>query len=404
MNILDRFVVVYLDDIVIYSKSLNEHVKHLRAVFQRLREYELYVKKEKYEFCCEQITFLGHVISQGKIQMDRKKAVHQGIFEIVNPLTDLLRKDQKWERTVACDDAFRSLKQAISSQPVLKLPQFDKPFEVQVEASDRALVGVLVQDKHPVAFESHKLKDAELRYSTHEKEMMVVIHCLGAWRHYLLGTKFTIVTNNVANTYFKTQRKLSPKQARWQEFLGEFDFEWVHRSGKHNDVADAISRKLVEEYVAALTVVKFDFLDQIQESSKMDAGYLKLVEQVKSGLVQKYWLDSGYCMPKFGVPKDIVSDRDARFTVRFWTALFNMMGTELKFSTANHPQTDGQTERVNALKTGGKCSAAYRFARSKQELLDEANDSLAKTQRRMRKYADMGRRHVEFSKLNVLHW
>ncbi|KAL0302196.1 UNVERIFIED_CONTAM: hypothetical protein Sangu_3113400 [Sesamum angustifolium] len=76
------------------------------------------------------------------------------------------------------------------------------------------------------------------------------------------------------------QRKLSQKQARWQEFLGEFDFEWVHRSGKHNDVADALSRKLVEGYVAALTVVEYDFLDQIRESSKMDVGYLKLVEHV----------------------------------------------------------------------------------------------------------------------------
>ncbi|KAL0369791.1 UNVERIFIED_CONTAM: hypothetical protein Sangu_0297200 [Sesamum angustifolium] len=89
------------------------------------------------------------------------------------------------------------------------------------------------------------------------------------------------VTDNVANTYFKTQRKLSPKQTCWQEFLGEFDFEWVHRPGKDNDVAVTLSRKQVEEYVATLTVVESDFLDQILESSKMDAGYLKLVEQVK---------------------------------------------------------------------------------------------------------------------------
>ncbi|KAL0358173.1 UNVERIFIED_CONTAM: Retrovirus-related Pol polyprotein from transposon.6 [Sesamum calycinum] len=144
---LDRFVVVYLDDIVIFSESLNDHLKHLRAVFQKLRKYELYAKKEKCEFCCEQITFLGHVINQGKIQMDRKKVQSimdwgipskmtdlrsflglanyyrrfiKGYSKIVNLLTDLLRKDQKWEWVVACDDAFRLLKQAISSQPVLK--------------------------------------------------------------------------------------------------------------------------------------------------------------------------------------------------------------------------------------------------------------------------------------------
>ncbi|KAL0368101.1 UNVERIFIED_CONTAM: Transposon Ty3-G Gag-Pol polyprotein [Sesamum calycinum] len=450
---LDRFVVVYLDDIVIYSESLNEHVKHLRAVFQRLREYEL------------------------------------------------------------------SLKQAISSQPVLKLPQFEKSFEVQVDASDQALGSVLVQDKDPVAFESRKLKDAELRYSTHEKEMTAVIHCLDAWRHYLLGTKYMVVTDNVANTYFKTQRKLSPKQARWQEFLGEFDFEWVHRPGKHNDVADALRRKLVEEYVVALTVVEWTgvyangdvaptfvegdpypqwagypgidrmvallarryYWPRMEEdveaySISMDfiSGFTK-VNGIASILVvvdrfSKYgiFIVAPYACPAetaaelffknvakiFGVPQDIVSDRDARFTRRFWTTLFSIMGTELKFSTANHPQTDGQTERVNALvedylrhyvsaseqnwvdlldvaqfnynlhkssamgmspfelahgqqpttpneisvqKTGGKCPAAYRFARSKQELLDEAKDSLAKAQRRMKKYADMVSRHVEFS-------
>ncbi|KAK4385863.1 hypothetical protein Sango_2710300 [Sesamum angolense] len=109
----------------------------------------------------------------------------------------------------------------------------------------------------------------------------------------------------------------------------------------------------------------------------------------------------------FGVPKDIVSDRDVRFTGRFWTALFNMMGTELKFSTANHPQTDARRRglwattktphEISVQRSGGKCPAAYRYARSKQELLDEARDSLAKAQRRMKKYADMGRRHVEFS-------
>ncbi|KAK4397971.1 RNA-directed DNA polymerase [Sesamum angolense] len=367
---LDWFVVVYLDDIVIYSETLNEHVKHLRAVFQRLREYELYAKKEN-------------------------------------------------------------------------LPQFDKPFEVQVDASDRALGGVLVQDKHPVAFESRKLKDAELRYNTHEKETTAVVHYLEAWRHYLLGTKFTVVTDNVANKYFKMQRKLSLKQARWQEFLGEFDFEWVHRQGKHNDVADALSRKLVEDgllyakdgrvfvptgtlrrrllrethdplwaghpgidrmvallarryywprmeedveaYVRTCLVCQLDKVERKKEagllqplpipevprqSVPMDSiSGFPMVNGMTSILVVVdrfskcgIFISAPHACPAetatelfknvtkyFGVPKDIVSDRDARFTGRFWATLFNMMETELKFSTANHPQIDGQTERVNAL-------------------------------------------------------
>ena len=111
--------------------------------------------------------------------------------------------------------AFEGLKEAISTEPVLRLPDLDLPFEVQTDASDRALGGVLVQEGHPMAFESRKLNNAEQRYSTHEKETTVVVHCLQQWRHYLLGSIFTVVTDNVANTFFKTQKKLSLRQAQW---------------------------------------------------------------------------------------------------------------------------------------------------------------------------------------------
>ena len=126
-----------------------------------------------------------------------------------------------------CQMAFESLKEAISTELVLQLPDLDLPFEVQTDAFDRALGGVLVQEGHPMAFESKKLNNAEQRYSTHEKEMTVVVHYLQQWRHYLLGSIFTVVTDNVANTFFKTQKKLSPRQARWQEFLADFRFEWL---------------------------------------------------------------------------------------------------------------------------------------------------------------------------------
>ena len=107
--------------------------------------------------------------------------------------------------------AFEGLKEAISIEPVLWLPDLDLPFEVQTDALDRALGGVLVQEGHPVAFESRKLNKAEQRYSTHEKEMTIVVHCLQQWRHYLLRSIFIVVTDNVASTFFKTQKKLSPK-------------------------------------------------------------------------------------------------------------------------------------------------------------------------------------------------
>ncbi|KAL5734919.1 hypothetical protein ACOSP7_032780 [Xanthoceras sorbifolium] len=101
-----------------------------------------------------------------------------------------------------------------------------------------------MQDGHPIAFESRKLNDTERRYTVQEKEMTAVVHCLRTWRHYLLGSHFIIRTDNVATSYFQTQKTLSPKQARWQDFLAEFDYTLEYKSGKANLVADALSRNV----------------------------------------------------------------------------------------------------------------------------------------------------------------
>ena len=141
----------------------------------------------------------------------------------------------------------------ITSKPVLRLPDLELPFEVHTDASDKALVGVLVQEGHPVAFESRKLDASKQRYNTHKKEMTAVIHCLDIWKHYLMGTWLVVVSDNVANTFFKTQKKLTAKQARWQEFLADFDFVWMHKQGRYNQVANALSRKEVASYVRLLS-------------------------------------------------------------------------------------------------------------------------------------------------------
>jgi hypothetical protein len=110
---------------------------------------------------------------------------------------------------------------------------------------------------------------------------------------YLLRTKFIVRTDNAANTFFHSQKKLSPKQARWKEFLQEYDFVWEHKPGRHNQVADALSRKTIDETLAALSRIESNFLDRIREMSKQDTTYLKLVEQVKEGIVHRYWLEDG---------------------------------------------------------------------------------------------------------------
>ena len=111
----------------------------------------------------------------------------------------------------ACQEAFEKLKATVSSEPMLRLPDFELPFEVYTDASNKAIDSVLMQEKHPVAYKSRKLNDTEQKCSAHEKEMIAVVYCLLAWRVYLLGSKFVVRTDNVANTFFSTQKKLSSK-------------------------------------------------------------------------------------------------------------------------------------------------------------------------------------------------
>lgn len=128
-------------------------------------------------------------------------------------------------------------------EPVLCLPDHRLPYEVHTVASDFAIRGILMQERHPIAYESKKLNDVERKYTVQEKEMTVMVHCLKTWRHYLLGSRFVVKTDNVATSYFQGQKKLSPKQARWQDFLAEFNMVMEYKPGRTNQVANALNRK-----------------------------------------------------------------------------------------------------------------------------------------------------------------
>ncbi|RVW51386.1 Retrovirus-related Pol polyprotein from transposon 297 [Vitis vinifera] len=210
--------VVYLDDIVIYNNTLKEHVEHLRKVFKILRQNELYVKKEKCPFAKKEVSFLGLCIRDGKLMMDDSK----------------VKAIQKWDPPT---------KKAVIEEPMLALPDHTKVFEVHIDASDFAIRRVLMQERHPIAFKSRKLNDTERRYTVQEKETTIIVHCLRTWRHYLLGSHFLVKTDNVATSYFQTQKNLSPKQARWQDFLAEFNYTLEYKPESANHVVDALSRK-----------------------------------------------------------------------------------------------------------------------------------------------------------------
>ncbi len=239
---LNDFVVIYIHDILIYSGSLEKHAEHLCKVFQKLRENKLYAKLEKCKFGVTKVDFLGHRITQDGLKMDdhKVKAILdweppksvptlrsflglasyyrkfiKNFTKITAPLINLLKKSAviyEWEG--ACDEAFETLKGILVKALVLKLPNFDKDFEIHSDASDFVIGGILVQEGKPMAFESKKLNEAERRWPTHEKEMWVVIHCFKTWGHYISSKDVVVWTDNVTLKYFAIQPKLSSKQVR----------------------------------------------------------------------------------------------------------------------------------------------------------------------------------------------
>jgi hypothetical protein len=266
---IGKFIVVYIDDILIFIKTEAEHQAYVRL--EVLQREKFFVCKAKSSFAQTEIKFFGHIVDKQGIRPDPKKVeavqtwpgpknVHdvrsflglvnyfrkfiEHYSEIAVPLTNLTKKSHPWVWTGRCQDAFELLKQKLVEASLLRNPDEPLPYEVVTDASDLGLEGVLLQEGHPVAFESMKLNSAELNYQTTEKEMLVVVHALRVWRCYLEGANnFTVYTDHVSNTYFQTQPNLSRRQARWSEFLQRFGaFEWKYRKGAKN-VADALSRR-----------------------------------------------------------------------------------------------------------------------------------------------------------------
>src|SRR5260370_20108261 len=271
---LDNFVIVFIDDILIYIKTLEDHSRHLRSVLQVLRDKQLYGKLSKCEFYQREIGFLGHVINEHGIKMESSKVnavtnwpvpknVHElrsflglaGYYRrfvkdfsmIASPLTALLHKKKKYEWGAEEEKAYTKLKQAVSSAPILIIPDPQLPYTVVTDASGYAIGAALCQDHgsglQPCAFLSRKMNDHERNYAVHEQELLAIVHALREWRHYLLGNRIIVITDHRSLQFLATQDKLSARQTRWSEFLQQFDYEIRYRPGRNNQVADSLSRR-----------------------------------------------------------------------------------------------------------------------------------------------------------------
>jgi len=223
--------------------------------------------------------------------------------------TNLLKKSAvtyDWDE--ACDEAFGTLKGILVRAPMLKLPNFDKDFEIHSDASNFAIGGVIVQDGRPMAFESKKLSETERRWPTHEKEMWAVIHCLKIWGHYIGSKDVVVWTDNVTLKYFATQPKLSSKQVRWQDTLALFNVDIRHKPGRENIVPNALSRKhqLKVVYVGESKLQK-----EVRLASHRDVFAKEARQIIQNGAKSHFHLRNGllwYKQNRLYVPEGKIRD------------------------------------------------------------------------------------------------
>ncbi|KAG7572474.1 Zinc finger CCHC-type superfamily [Arabidopsis suecica] len=304
------FVVVYFDDILVYSKSLDEHLEHLKLILNVLREEKLFANFKKCTFCSDNLVFLGFVVSADGIKVDEEKIkairdwpIPKTVGEVRSfhglagfyrrfvkdfstlaaPLTEVIKKDIgfKWEQ--AQDDAFHALKEKLTNAHVLVLPDFLKTFEIECDASGVGIGAVLMQDKRPIAYFSEKLGGATLNYPTYDKELYALVRALQTWQHYLWPKEFVIHTDHESLKHLKGQQKLNKRHARWVEFIETFPYVIKYKKGKDNVVADALSRRYTLLSTLEAKLLGFDQLKELYATDPDFANVYQACEKFASG-------------------------------------------------------------------------------------------------------------------------
>ena len=293
---LDKFIAVYLDDILIFSTSLEEHWAHLRWALTRLRDAKLYGRLHKCEFLKDQVEYLGFEVgprgiqaSPGKVRAiidwPRPKSVHdvrsflglasyyrrfvRGFSELAKPLTQMTKQGVEWDWSEAQHRAFNRLKLALTTAPVLRLPDFDRQFVVTTDASDAAVGAILEQDfgngLQPVAFASRKLNGAEIRYSAYERELLGIVWALAQWKHYCRGPHAVIIqTDHAPLRHLPNQASVNTRVWKWINVMQGYNLEIRHIPGKRNP-ADTLSRQDIKDALGRKTAVHDANADLVRE-------------------------------------------------------------------------------------------------------------------------------------------
>uniref|UniRef100_A0A8R7U1I3 Reverse transcriptase domain-containing protein n=1 Tax=Triticum urartu TaxID=4572 RepID=A0A8R7U1I3_TRIUA len=297
---LRKFVLVFFDDILIFSKSLSEHIAHLQIVLQLLQEHQLFAKLSKCVFAVQQVEYLGHVINGEGVSTDPGKVSTVaewpvpttptqlrgflglcGYYKrfvknfriIARPLHDILKTDN-FQWTTAQTQAFQALKQAMITAPVLALPNFSEPFVLETDASGAGIGAVMMQSGRPLAYYSSSLCPRNAALSTYEKEALAIIAALKRWRHYFLGNDLIIRTDH-QSLQFMTDQKISTSiQHKLMLKLLELNFTLQYKKGKENIAADALSRK---HSVMAISLATPQWISVVESSYCNDAACKSLL-------------------------------------------------------------------------------------------------------------------------------
>ena len=316
---IGKFVVVYFDDILIYSKSMDEHLDHLRAIFNALRDARLFGNLEKCTFCTDRVAFPGYVVTPQGIEVDKSKieaiqgwhvptTITQvwsflglaGFYRrfvkdfstIAAPLHELTKKGVSFSWGKAQEHSFHMLKDKLTHAPLLQLPDFNKTFELECDASGIGMGGVLLQEGKPVAYFSEKLSGPMLNYSTYDKELYALVRTLETWQHYLWPKEFVIHSDHESLKHIRSQGKLNRRHAKWVEFIESFPYVIKHKKGKENVIADALSRRYT-----LLTQLDYKIfgLETIKEQYVHDDDFKDVLLQCKDGKAwNKFVVNDGF--------------------------------------------------------------------------------------------------------------
>lgn len=302
-----EFSEAYLDDILIFSRTKEDHMIHLKLILTKLREHMLVAKLKKCEFFKNEVHYLGHILCEGKLKPDPEKISAmkdwptpkcrrdiqvfigllnyyrrfiKGFAQIALPLTKLMGSEIEFIWEAEQEKAFEDLKECMLKAPILHLPDSESPFRIECDASGFAIGAVLLQKKDrywlPVAYVSRSLLDREKKYPPQEIEMLALVYALKKWRYYLFGFEIEAYTDHESLTLWQKYKDLAGRKARWAEILAEYPVKVIYKRGQANIVADALSRRpdhdsnVLSVNALVLNLPDRSYLDKVASSYESD--------------------------------------------------------------------------------------------------------------------------------------